>query len=229
MGPGKFSPRRHRRPIRAAYAALAVLAALWFVPAAPQPGGDAAASDGAALLEGFLGRTATLTAGFRQQLLDIDGALLESANGEFALERPSHFRWRYAAPFEQLIVADGQRLWMYDVELQQVTVAPLDTPGTASPAMLLSGDTAARDAFRILEHFERDGMRWIRLEPTFRDTDFQSVLIGFRDGVVAGLEMIDGLNQRTLIEFVDLELNTALPPDTFVFVPPDGAALIGAP
>jgi outer membrane lipoprotein carrier protein len=224
MGSGKFSPRRRRSPISRF---CAVLAMSWLALGVPCAQADVA--DGEALLESFLARTETLSAGFRQELLSADGDLLESAEGEFALERPSHFRWRYAAPFQQLIVADGQRLWMYDVELQQVTVAPLASPEASSPAMLLSGDAAARDAFSILERFERDGVSWIRLEPTFKDTDFQAVLIGFTDNIVSGLEMTDGLNQVTRIEFFDVRINTPLPPDSFVFVPPPEAALIGTP
>jgi outer membrane lipoprotein carrier protein len=189
----------------------------------------AATSTGSAALDRFLAETRTMTAAFHQESWSADEELLETAAGEFALQRPDQFLWRYEVPLEQLIVADGERLWMYDVELDQVTVTPLDSPAASSPAMLLSGDAGARESFAVTESFAADGIEWVRLVPTLGDTDFQSVLIGFRNGDLTGLEMVDGLNQTTRIEFLDVVVNPELDPDLFEFVPPADAALIGEP
>jgi outer membrane lipoprotein carrier protein len=228
MGSGKYSPRRRRiwtrrLPIFGSVIAIGLAAAN---PALADAAGMAAGRD---TLDQFLAQAHTLTADFRQALWSADERLLESAAGSFALQRPNHFRWRYEAPLQQLIIADGARLWMYDVELNQVTVAPLDSPSASSPAMLLSGDEAARESFEVTDGFLLDGVQWVRLDPRLGDTDFQSVLIGFREGVLANLEMTDGLNQVTRIEFVNVAVNADLESELFVFVPPADASLIGDP
>jgi outer membrane lipoprotein carrier protein len=179
-------------------------------------------------LERFLDQAKSLKAEFSQEVWNGE-QLVESASGELALERPNRFRWQYRTPIEQLIVADGSRLWMYDVELAQVTVAPLDAPAASSPALLLSGDQAVRDGFDVVDSFTLDGISWVRLKPKLPDTDFRSVLLGFRDDVPTRLEMVDGLNQVTRIEFTDVELNPVLADTLFEFTPPPGADVIGEP
>ncbi|MCY3730361.1 MAG: outer-membrane lipoprotein carrier protein LolA, partial [Rhodospirillaceae bacterium] len=120
-------------------------------------------------------------------------------------------------------------LWIYDVELGQATVSPLDEPASATPAMLLSGDQAVRDGFEVLESFAAGEIDWVRLVPRLEGTDFSTVLIGFRAGELAGLELVDGLDQVTEIQFGEVEVNPAIPDDAFDFSPPEEVDVIGEP
>ena len=185
--------------------------------------------DGAASLETFIETTRTLRAEFQQELWSSEGRLVETAAGTLWLSRPNRFLWNYSEPFEQLVVADGENLWIYDVELGQVTVSPLDDPIAATPAMLLSGDQAVREGFDVLESFTADGIEWVRLAPQLEGTDFSNVLIGFRAGLLASLELVDGLDQVTEIEFDAVEVNPVISDDSFDFTPPEDADVIGQP
>jgi len=189
--------------------------------------GDASASS--TLLDRFLDEITTLEAHFEQELWTADDQLLDRQSGSLALERPSRFRWHYVEPFEQLVVADGKNLWMHDVELDTVTVTPLDDTVASSPAMLLSGDRAVRDGFAVVDEFRSDGLSWLRLEPELEGTDFRSVLLGFDDLTPRRLELVDGLGQITRITLSDVELNAELDDRLFLFNPPRGVDVIGNP
>jgi chaperone LolA len=144
-----------------------------------------------------------------------------------SIERPNRFLWLYRDPLEQLVLADGENLWIYDIELAQATVTPLSDVIEATPAMLLSGDEAVRDGFSTLENFSEDGLSWVRLAPNVSGSDFRSVLIGFKDGELARLELIDGLEQITRIEFSEVSVNQILRTGLFNFDLPDGVDVIG--
>ena len=178
-------------------------------------------------LQQFLDEARTLQAEFYQELSDADGQLVEVASGTMSLERPNRFLWRYRDPLEQLVLADGQNLWIYDIELDQATVTPLSDVIEATPAMLLSGDEAVRDSFDTLENFSADDLSWVRLAPNVPGSDFRSISIGFRDGELARLELIDGLEQITRIEFSEVVVNQNLTLGLFDFDPPDGVDVIG--
>jgi chaperone LolA len=180
-------------------------------------------------LQNFLDDVQTLQAEFYQELWSADEELVEIATGSLSLQRPNHFLWSYQSPIEQLILADGESLWIYDVELAQATVTPLSDIIEATPAMLLSGDQAVRDGFEALESFAADGLSWVRLAPRIPGSDFRSVLIGFRDAELARLELIDGLDQTTRINFSEVFINQDLEVDLFSFDPPAGVDVIGEP
>ena len=185
-------------------------------------------STGIAALESFVDQVDSLTADFQQELWSADRQLLETAFGTLSLQRPNRFLWSYRTPIEQLVVADGEHLWMYDVELEQATVTPLtDDAATASPAMLLSGDRAVRDSFDIRDDFVLDGRDWVRLTPKSSNTDFRSVLIGFSGGLPVQLELVDGLDRTTSIQFSEIEVNERLDDSIFEFQPPAGVDVIG--
>jgi outer membrane lipoprotein carrier protein len=191
----------------------------------------AQAPDGAAsvaALDRFIAEVHSLKADFSQELWAADDRLLESASGTLVLQRPNRFVWSYEQPIEQRVIADGMQLWMYDVDLAQVTVAPVDITAPSSPAMLLSGDRSVRDAFTVEETYTADGLEWIRLQPKTGGTDFSSVLLGFDGSAPQRLELVDGLNQVTRIAFANVELNPALDPHTFEFEPPPGVDVIGS-
>jgi outer membrane lipoprotein carrier protein len=187
------------------------------------------AEDGAALLDRFLDEVTTLEAHFEQHLWTADERLLESASGSLTLRRPNEFRWSYETPYEQQIVADAKNIWIYDVELEQVTVTAMDDATASSPAMLLSGDRAVREGFSVVETFARDGLDWVRLAPQLEGTDFQSVLIGFSGTEPRRLELVDGLKQVTRIELSDIAINPRIAEGAFELDLPDGVAVIGTP
>ncbi|HEX7081956.1 MAG TPA: outer membrane lipoprotein chaperone LolA [Gammaproteobacteria bacterium] len=223
----------------AAIVSSIVVAAAFAAPASPQqPAEDPDESPGreqsdaaqpAGVLDTFLDEVRSLQADFVQQLHGADGRLMQTSSGSLALSRPGRFRWHYEQPFDQLVVADGKNLWIYDVELEQVTVTPLDDDVASTPAMLLSGDRAVRDGFDVVERFERDGLEWVRLAPNLQGTDFMSVLIGFRDTTPQRLELVDGLNQTTEIELSNVAVNPELDEDLFEFDPPRRVDVIGTP
>jgi len=229
MDPGKFSRRAPQGAIRFFRALFAVSAALLSSSLGAQTEGSASDLDGSASLESFLDETRTLRAEFQQELWSAEGRLIETAAGTLWLKRPNRFFWNYREPFEQVVVADGESLWIYDVELGQATVSPLDELIAATPAMLLSGDQAVRDGFEVQESFDANEIDWVRLVPKLEGTDFSTVLIGFREGILASLELVDGLDQVTEIQFGEVEVNPAISDDSFDFSPPEDVDVIGQP
>src|SRR5690606_3953264 len=157
-----------------------------------------------------------------QELFTADGRLAERQSGTLVLERPSRFRWHYSEPFEQLVVADGKNVWIYDVELEQVTVTPLDDSAASSPAMLLSGDQAVREGFTVVDEIADGELKSVLLEPELEGTDFRSVRIGFDGLTPRRLELVDGLGQVTVIELFDVKLNGEIDEKLFRFDPPRG-------
>jgi len=223
MDSGKFWHRRRPRSTKFPFLCLfAFCGATWAQPAA-----DDSAAVGVATLEAFLSDVRTLTAGFKQELWTADHKLLQTETGTLSMRRPNRFRWIYAQPTQLTIVADGKKLWIYDVELAQVTVAPLDSTGESTPAMLLSGDRSVRDGFNVVQTYKRDGLDYIKLAPKKGGSDFSSVLIGFKGKAPQQLELVDGLNQVTRIELENLAINPDVADSTFEFKPPAGVDVIG--
>ena len=208
-------------------------ALLWVLlsgaPAAAQTANPVSALSGAESLDRFLRETRTLRAEFHQELHDTQGRLMDTASGTLSLKRPNRFLWDYREPFEQRVVADAEDLWIYDVELGQVTVTPLEGSISSSPAMLLSGDGDVRDGFEVVESFESGDVRWVELRPKKQGADFHSVRVGFTAGALVGLELMDALDQTTRIRFHDLVVNPDIGNESFRFRPPAGVDVIGQP
>jgi outer membrane lipoprotein carrier protein len=223
MDSGKFWRRRLLRSTRLPFLCLVALCgAAWAQPAA-----DGNTAVGEATLDAFLRDVHTLTADFKQELWTADQHLLQTETGTLSLRRPNRFRWIYAQPTQLTVVADGKQLWIYDIELAQVTVAPLDSTVESTPAMLLSGDRSVRDGFNVAQAYKRDGLDWVKLVPKKGGTDFSSVLIGFKGKAPQRLELVDGLNQVTRIELENLAVNPDVADSTFEFKPPAGVDVIG--
>lgn len=230
MGSGKSWRRRLRLPTSLAFV-LSVAAA----PALPAQSNDSAANgrddapqeaaSGAARLEAFLDDIRSLTADFKQELWSADQELIQTDTGSLSLQRPNRFRWTYDDPAKLVVVADGTRLWIYDVELEEVTVTPFDEVGT-SPAMLLSGDRKVREEFDVVGTHTLEGLDWIKLEPT-GGSDFASVSIGFSGTEPRRLELVDGLGQVTRIELDHLVVNPTIDDDVFELDVPAGVHVIG--
>jgi outer membrane lipoprotein carrier protein len=194
--------------------------------ASAQPAAESAPT-GLNALEAFVRDVHSLTADFKQELWTADHRLQQTETGTLSLRRPNRFRWIYKEPTELTVVADGRQLWIYDVELAQVTVAPLDTTVESTPAMLLSGDRSVRDGFDVVQTYRLDGLDWVKLKPKTGGADFSSVLIGFAGNAPQQLELVDGLNQVTRIELMNLHVNADIADSTFEFKPPAGVDVIG--
>jgi len=193
---------------------------------AEEPAGPAEAAVPSELREFFAGID-TIRGEFRQVLFDARGRAVERSFGEFAILKPGRFRWHYTEPYEQLIVADGENIWLYDVDFEQVTVREQTDSLSQSPAMLLGGDADALDAFRYLGSYSRGGRDWLRLEPVAPESDFRAVDLSFTGGELELMELTDALGQVTRIEFTELVLNESLEDALFTFTPPPGVDVIG--
>ena len=178
-------------------------------------------------VEGFLRGLQSLQAQFKQTLTDRNGQTVEEASGTLAIRRPDRFRWDYRQPNEQLIVADGARIWLYDADLEQVTVRKLDDTLSATPAMLLSGQGNLQDNFKVTQTSQEEGTLWVRMEPKRDDTDFKWVRLGFAGDSLKFMQLADKLGQTTHLEFAQLERNPPIDPSRFTFTVPPGADVIG--
>lgn len=192
------------------------------VVAAADDGGD-----GYQRVERFLGSLQGLQAQFKQTLTDSKGQVTNQSSGTLAIRRPNRFRWDYREPYEQLIVADGARIWLYDSDLEQVTVRRLDESLAATPAMLLSGEAALADNFTVTKTSQDAAAQWVMMEPQRNDTDFKWVRLGFSGETLKFMQLADKLGQITTLEFSGLEKNPPLDPSRFTFTVPPGADVIG--
>ncbi len=197
------------------------MAVLW-------PVASFAATDAVACVDAYLGSLKTLTADFVQVVQDKRGQVTDRATGTLTLSRPDRFRWDYLEPYEQTIVADGQKLWLYDPDLQQVTVRSLEQGLGATPAMLLSGAGKVADAFKAGSIETRQGVKWCRLVPAQQGSDFERVSLAFdARAELTAMELVDKLGQTTTIEFRRMKRDARVPDSQFRFVPPPGADVIG--
>lgn len=203
---------------------IGVTALVALVPAAsPSAQPDA----GLQQMHVFLRTVHSLRADFTQVVLDPNLQQMKQSVGTLAIKRPNRFRWDYATPNKEIIVADGRRVWIYDVELKQVTVKPLNGTLSASPAVLLSGSNDVRKNFKVKDLGTRRGLDWVGLTPRIKDTDFDDVKLGFRDNLVVVMELKDVLGNRTRITFSHVQVNPAIPASAFEFTPPAGTDVIG--
>ena len=168
-----------------------------------------------------------LTAEFKQTLLDEDKNVIQQSRGTLALQRPGKFVWKYLDPFEQHIVADGSELWIYDVDLDQVTVKPMDSGLSTAPIMILMKQTDVSQQFKISEVGQRQFLYWIELTPHAGDLDYTHIYLGLEDDRVRAMELRDQFGQSTQIVFENLRVGVVHDPATFVFDPPDGVDVFG--
>jgi chaperone LolA len=199
-------------------------------PAAARPpvGGPLSAADVAALarVERAVAALASVRAQFVQELVDPRTKAVQRAEGTLSLQKPGRFRWDYTTP-KQLIVSDGTKLWLYDADLEQVTVRRVRDTLSQTPAMLLSGQSRIRDQFEVRDGGESDGLSWVRLLPKTQDTDFRELRLAFAGDTLRRMEFEDKLNQLTRITLNRVERNARLDASLFRFVPPPGVDVIG--
>jgi outer membrane lipoprotein carrier protein len=247
-----WRPRRRRNEVR-----LAVVTAVTVLLAAPgavarvvaAPAATPAPANPAVTpLDKYLDNLRTLRATFLQTLADPHGREIDRASGTLIVQRPGKFSWDIrpqpvagaaagtgtaATPAGggagQLMVCDGVNLWFYDRDLQQVTVKPVDTALSATPAMLLSGAVDVRKSFTLAPVGEREGLEWVLVEPAGTQADFRSALFGFEHGELRRMILEDKLDQTATIVFEKIERNGPVRPAEVSFTPPGGADVIGTP
>jgi len=186
-----------------------------------------ARADAIEQLRAFHTTTKTGKVAFRQVVVGKaqQGQQREST-GTFAFQRPGRFRWAYEKPFEQLIVGDGEKLWVYDKDLNQVIVRKLDVALGSTPAALLAGDSTLEKNFELTDAGRNNGLDYVDAKPRSPDTGFARVKIGLSDNLPRAMELTDTFGNVTILTFSRFERNPALDPDTFRFVPPQGADVI---
>jgi outer membrane lipoprotein carrier protein len=199
----------------------------WFIALCFSVVSAAAHADSIDSLRTFVSQTQSARAQFSQVVLDRSGQARQQASGIMVFSRPGKFRWTYEKPYEQLIVGDGVKLWVYDKELEQVTVKQLGEALGSSPAALLAGNNEIEKFFSLSDAGARDGLDWLEAVPKSKDTTFEFIRMGFSGSTLKLMELKDNFGQRTVIRFDKLERNPKLGPEQFKFTPPKGADVIG--
>jgi outer membrane lipoprotein carrier protein len=187
----------------------------------------AARADAVDALREFAREAKSGRAAFTQVVTSPDGLKKKTSGGSFEFARPNRFRFAYTRPYEQLIVGDGERVWLYDPDLQQATLRPMDQALGTTPAALLAGSDLERD-FALESQPSAQGLEWVRATPKAKldAAGFQSLRVGFKGRALAAIELVDGFGQRSLLTFGDVVLNGPIPPETFRFTPPPGVSVL---
>ena len=185
-------------------------------------------SDAASLerFQSYLRTTQAAKADFSQKVFDKSGKLVQESKGSFSFLRPGRFRWTYAKP-PQVIVGDGERVWIHDADLNQVTVRKVQRVIGATPAALLAGASDISKAFELVEAGEKDGLEWLEAKPRDKESGFERVRLGLSTSGVEAMELVDHFGQTTMLRFTNLVRNPQFDAGTFRFTPPKGADVLG--
>jgi len=185
-----------------------------------------AGAAGVEALKALLEQTTTARARFAQMVLDKNLKMLQQATGTMQFSRPGKFRWEYDKPQEQVIVSDGSRVWIYDKDLNQVTVRRVDRALGSSPAALLAGSNEIEKSYSFTALGNQEGLDWLEAVPRTQETAFEKIRLGFGKSGLEAMELRDQFGQVTVIKFSTIERNAKLPPEAFRFTPPKGADVI---
>ncbi|MBL8317516.1 MAG: outer membrane lipoprotein chaperone LolA [Burkholderiaceae bacterium] len=188
-------------------------------------GAGVARSDGVDALRAFARDVQSARAQFTQVVTSPDGVRKKQSSGRFEFARPDRFRFVYDKPFEQQIVADGQKVWLYDVDLNQVTVRPMAGALGTTPAALLAGAAIDKE-FDLKAQAASDGLQWAQAVPRSKEGSIQTIRVGFAGAQLAALEIVDTFGQRSQLRFTAVESNVRFADDAFRFSPPKGADVI---
>lgn len=214
---GHHFPHRRRRHVRLAVFGFCVALIATVVDARADALDD---------LRAFATQTKTAKGSFTQRVVSRTRKASTPASGDFVFARPGRFRWTYRKPYEQVLVADGEKLSIYDKDLNQVTVRKLGDALGSTPAAILFGSGDLDKSFDLKDTGVRDGVSWLEATPKGCDTTFERIAIGFRNGELAAMELHDALGQVTMLDFSDVVRNPKVDPSTFVFTPPKGADVL---
>jgi outer membrane lipoprotein carrier protein len=174
----------------------------------------------------YLRTTQSARADFEQKVYDKSGKLMQESTGSFTFLRPGRFRWIYAKP-PQVIVGDGERVWIHDRDLNQVTVRRIARVIGSTPAALLAGSSDIDKSFDLKDAGDRDGLAWLEAKPKEREAGFERILLGLGTSGVDAMELIDHFGQRTVLRFSKMERNPKIDAGTFRFTPPKGTDVLG--
>ena len=185
----------------------------------------AAHADAVDTLREFVREVKSGQAAFTQTVTSTDGARKKVSSGDFEFARPNRFRFSYTKPFQQLIVADGQKVWIFDADLNQASSRKLTQALGATPAALLAGASLEPD-FVLAAGASNDGLAWASATPRAKDGAFQSMRVGFRGRELVAVEVVDSFGQRSRLDFARFNTNAPVAAERFRFVPPAGADVI---
>ena len=185
-----------------------------------------AASSAREQLDRFLAEVKSFHAAFEQQLFDEYGEPLESSRGQVDIARPGRFNWSYEAPYRQRLVSDGKTLWVYDADLEQVTINDVEQGSADSPGRLLGDDVDVDRSFSVADLPAKDGVEWLKLTPKSAGQQFNEIELGLRGGTVVAMRLKDNLGQTTEIKFSGIDRNVPIDPKAFSFEPPAGVDVI---
>lgn len=186
----------------------------------------AVSADEVQTLKSFFQNNTSMRAKFQQTVVDNLGRKVQEVTGSMQLQRPGKFRWDYDKPYVQLIVGDGKKVWLFDPDLNQVTVRPLDKVLGSSPAALLAGSKDIDKTFELKSVGKQGELNWVEAIPKEKESGFERVVLGFKGNMLQEMEMRDSFGQITVIEFSKQELNPKLDAKNFRFVPPEGADVL---
>ena len=190
--------------------------------------GPTFAADGKAMLHDFVNDVTSFKADFQQVVLDEAGNALQTAEGKMVLQRPGKFRWDYTEPYAQVIVGTGDKVLVYDADLEQMTVKSQEQTLGDTPAQLLSARGSVLDErFHIRDLGRLDELTWVELVPRDDEAGFEQVRLAFADGSLRVMELFDALGNTTVLRFNNAERNPELNPQVFQFEPPAGTDVIG--
>ena len=177
-------------------------------------------------LHAFIEQTRSAKANFTQEVTDANGAVQQQASGTVQFQRPGKFRWTYNKPYEQIIVGDGEKLWIYDKDLNQVTQRNLDKALGSSPAALLAGADDVDKYFSLNAIGVKRKLDWLEVRPYNEDSLFEKVRMGFSGNTLEVMELHDHFGQRTTIKLSNLQRNPKTSPDLYTFTVPTGADVV---
>jgi len=188
---------------------------------------SAVQADAVDRFKSFLRTSQSARADFEQKVYGREGKLIQESKGSFVFLRPGRFRWTYAKPVDQVIVGDGERVWIYDRDLNQVTVRKLSRALGSTPAALLAGASDVEAAFELSDAGQRDGLEWLEARPRERDAGFERIRMGFDAAGVQAMQLVDHFGHTTVLRFHNLQRNPKVDPAEFRFEPPPGADVLG--
>lgn len=188
---------------------------------------DKKPSTGEIYLKNFLANTQTMEADFEQTLRTHEGEVLQQTEGKFYLDRPGKFRWNYKSPYEQVIVSDGERVWIYDVDLQQVTVQKQTADSAATPMALLEDSSSLYESFHVSPLDTHEGVYRLKLLSKTKESDFAEIVVGLDEKGLRFMQLHDQFEQVTDIVFSQIDTNKKLSKEIFQFIPPEGVDVFG--
>jgi outer membrane lipoprotein carrier protein len=167
------------------------------------------------------------SADFHQVVTDKQGHKTQDVTGVMQLQKPNKFRWDYNKPFVQQIIGDGEKIWLFDPELNQVTVRSFAKAAGSSPAALLAGGKEMERSFVIKDASRKGTLEWVLAVPKIGETGFERLFLGFKGDALMEMELHDSFGNRTAIQFINVVCNPKLSADLFKFTPPRDADVLG--